>query len=203
MYCILIKKNQGDIGRFLLNKVVERYISKLGNDDILFAFPGYMSTSKGKIIAFCKELRRIAPKNKIYFTTGMNGNKYVRQSTNKIITEHEPTIIPVNAITSNDHSKFILFIDKKTYLSKAILLGSSNMSYETYVKYPASKGEFDALLISDSIIDDELFKEYFEEFDDKKLYYLKTFEMKNNNDNSFDNIIDGIIKIRDILKLIE
>ena len=158
MYSVIIKKNENDYSPFGVNLVLSHYISSFGKDDILVAYPGYQSTKKDTIDCLCAELRKIAPSNSIYFAKGMNGQA-TEKTTGKTIHDcHIPTIDPL-CFGNTDHTKCIAFVDKgaltaNNIITKALLIGSSNISYNTYIKSPAPKGEMDVLLIAERVVGD-------------------------------------------------
>ena len=164
MFSIIIKKNQGDAFPYGLNEIIRTYIKLFGQNDVLIACPGYQSTTKPRIDDLCKELKRIAPKNKIFFANGMNGHLPEFYTGKTIHQCHVPTIDPM-VFGGLDHSKCILFADgasfkNKTARIKALLIGSSNISYNTYINANkfAPKGELDVFLLSEEEIGLEDFR---------------------------------------------
>ena len=153
MYSIFVKKNKKDTFPYGVNTVIQKYITKYGQRDTLVVWPGYQSKTKPLIDDFCAELRRIAPDNTIFFANGMNGLCLVTGTGSTVHDCHVPTI-ERDIFGLIDHSKCIIFADfgyEKPRIN-AILIGSSNLSYNTYVKSPAPKGEFDVLLIDEQVI---------------------------------------------------
>ena len=123
----------------------------------MLVLPGYQSTTKSNIDDLCVELRKITIGNKIYLAKGMNG-QHIEPSTGLSVHDcHVPPVEPYMAGTADDHSKCIIFADglafsKGKLKTKAMLVGSSNLSYNTYIKSPAPKGELDVLLIGEAAI---------------------------------------------------
>ena len=156
MFSVLIKKNKGDVSPFGVNVVIEAYTALYGQEDVLIIYPGYQSIKKRYIDCLCSELRRVAPQNKIYLANGINGAR-IEPSTGKTVHDcHVPPVEPT-AFGKIDHSKCIVFADKTSFENrvispKALLVGSSNVSYNTYLHSPADKGEMDVFLMIERFV---------------------------------------------------
>lgn len=159
MYSVIIKKNKDDHSPFGLNEVLKEYIDLYGKDDIIVVSPGYRSTTEDRIKEFCDELSRIAPHNTFYFAVGMNGARIVDKTGETIHKIHtlKNSNIKEKIFGTTDHSKFWVFLDKSLISGichiKAVALGSSNVSANTFCSDPAPKGEADVLLIEEGVVD--------------------------------------------------
>ena len=182
MYIIILKKTEMDKRPFPIEKILIQYFNKRNNDIILVS-PGYMSYTKKTIKNFCVEFCNLntTSTNEFIFAKGMNGRNKVKNLSIDIVDEYYNNICQKNNqvrhslfLTKNDHSKFLIFIDKKSaciYDNKelnvkellsdfktkvnAILLGSSNFSYNTYFNSPTDKGEADIFMISENVFDND------------------------------------------------
>ena len=161
-YVILAKKNYNQKQVFPLNIILDKFLNFCDNNYsiyYLFCNPGYMSTTTRTADSFFSTFK----KNHNFiasFASGMNGNTniYVNKNDIKkypnassIVAFYNSRTNGINFNTTNDHSKSILFYNSKGKIL-AILIGSSNMSYTTYCRKFADKGEFDALIISENFI---------------------------------------------------
>ena len=159
IYSIFMRKMQGESAPFPTTIVVQEYINKFVNDnDIVITFPGYMSTTDETIKDF---ISRIKFPSNTHFTVGMNGTRVVKTTGMPIQYEHNnyftfniSGLVP----SQRDHSKMMFFFDNNKPLTnisvsqlltlnvKAVLLGSSNQSKNTYFNLTADKGEADIFL---------------------------------------------------------
>lgn len=185
MFSIILKKNEKDLYPYPANKIIKNYISLYGENDVILAIPGYQSTTTSRINKLCDELRRLAPTNDIYFSLGMNGGQFVKETKKTIHDSHE-IIKPDILSFLKDHSKCIMFVDKDSIIDKnnilnndirikAMIIGSSNISCATYVDYPARKGELDVFLLNEN---------YFDQDDILRIKYI-------NHNNDYVKINDG------------
>ncbi len=178
MYLFLLKKDKTGNQPFPTSFIVDTYIRNYGKDDIIIANPGYLSTSTNSITDFCN--RFYVGNNIVILTPGMNGNRQVGNST--ILQEHilnfdllkkknNPQTSHLNRSHKRplDHSKCMAFLEHEdtdednllfeideNYLYnakiKAMLIGSSNMSFTTYYNPIADKGECDIFIVNDTVI---------------------------------------------------
>ncbi|MBO5091185.1 MAG: hypothetical protein J6C61_01740 [Clostridia bacterium] len=157
LYVFVIKKNKGDIAPFALSDILNKYAT-IFNNDIVISFPGYMSKKRKTITDFRKNLKLT---NNVYFTEGMNGNSNLLDVVGvKIQDEYNNQYGSKMAkiISKKDHSKILFFLDPKSkgedsVIVKAILIGSSNQSYESYFNTPAKKGEADVFIVDGATIE--------------------------------------------------
>ena len=188
MYLFLLKKNKGESQPFPTSSIVELYLKKYGTDDIIIANPGYLSTAANTIGDFCNKF--YVGNNVVMLTSGMNGIRKVGNSTVlqehianfdllKSKKQHSVAIHNKSINWSIDHSKCAFFLDHAdtdednlkleiddNYLFnakvKAILVGSSNMSFTTYYGATADKGECDIFIMDDTIFSEEDVRSIFE-----------------------------------------
>lgn len=169
MYIFVVKKNCGDSGLCPLLLLIRNYLKSYGQNDFLLINPGYVSHKKTTLDLFINEFpTALQNKNHCYFSTGMNGkiNAHPLAITSQDYLNSFYGNHTCKATFSKDHSKTIAFFDGnnvknnqdvetiiKTNKLKALAIGSSNLSYETYMK-TATKGECDVLMVDDSILDD-------------------------------------------------
>lgn len=171
IYSIFMRKNFHDASPFPTTVMVNGFLNKFMNDDdIVIAFPGYMSRTLPTIDHFIKSIK--FPPN-TYFTVGKNGKdkpRFAPTTTKKIQEIHNGYFSPKMCglkSTDKDHAKMIFFLsgdglEEDMTLTrllslnvKAVLLGSSNQSNTTYFKPTADKGEADILLINGNFIDND------------------------------------------------
>jgi len=194
MYIYVVKKNEGHIGVSPVLNLVQNYVTKFGKNDFFVSIPGYLSVSKKSMDIFCDEFPRKVIGNQIknqgYFFQGMNGTNMLKGSSltiqnyiNRIYgnfssittpqTDHSKTIIFFESLNLNIYETIEDFIENANV--KAILIGSSNQSYYTYIHSPSSKGETDILLVDESV----------ESFLGTKISDNSAVELINLNDENF------------------
>lgn len=172
-YILVLKKTEGDKIPFVTTKAVEIYLSSFGRNDLILGSPGYMSNTANTIQQFCQDFKSLNQngKNEIVFSYGMNGKTQLK-SGRTIFDEHyqhfQPKQTPLS--TKKDHSKFLIFLEKQgytftkneletndiinNYRVKAVLIGSSNLSYRTYFtgqNKKADKGETDVFFLDENL----------------------------------------------------
>ncbi len=163
IFSLFLRKNQKDSQPFPTTVAVQKFIkSYMGSNDWVLALPGYMSETEKNIDdfvdqIFCSGLNQ--PITNAYFAEGVNGTHNVKKSTQfpapQIQAWHNSKFIkacPWSIPNQRDHAKMMIFtdggpMDDGTAKVKAILLGSSNQSYQTYFYKSADKGEADIFLI--------------------------------------------------------
>ena len=159
IYSIFMRKIQGESVPFPTTIVVQEYIDKFVKDnDIVITFPGYMSNKNKTIHNFISAIN--FPQN-THFTVGMNGARIVKTTGVTIQEEHNKNFtLKVSGLvpSQRDHAKMMFFFDNDQPLTninvtqlltmnvKAVLLGSSNQSQNTYFNLTADKGEADIFL---------------------------------------------------------
>ena len=167
IYSFFIKKTQGDIKPFDIVSILNNYLNS-HNNLFLLGWPGYISTTSSTIDAFKAE---ISQNNKIvqgYFFDALNGSSTITHPiTKNPITkiDYMNEIFGGYTCTHNslkDHSKILAIIQFKKnilpkditkllqsedYEVKALLVGSSNQSLNTYGNSPAPKGEADVFML--------------------------------------------------------
>lgn len=194
IYSIFIKKMQGDIKPFNIVVVLRNYL-KNNNNIFLLGWPGYISTSSSMIDTFKNEITSNNINVKGYFFNALNGHTTI---------QHPITHNPISRIdymnevfggytcthkVLNDHSKIIALIEFKDnnlinditlplkngyYEVKALLVGSSNQSYNTYINSPTPKVEADVFMFETENLKDE------------DEYLLITNMLDSSNDKSID-----------------
>ena len=217
-YIIVLKKIKNDHKPFPTTRAIELYLNNFGQNDLILGAPGFLSYTTNTIKNFCSQFMALnkSGKNLIALSYGMNGGKNARYSNTKIFDEHykyfQPKTTPFS--TNDDHSKFLIFVENcaksndeyvfnlenmKGSHVKAILIGSSNLSYLTYFggnKSTADKGEADILFLNDSLFKNdndainfvETIKEDMEE--DSKLGIILSKEIgSNTNLNDFLSVL--------------
>ena len=158
-----MKKNHRDRQPFPTTEAVRKYIRDyMHHDDWVIALPGYMSNDQYAIDDFVNSIffsPHARPICNAYFAEGMNGTRYVKYSTNpyiqKIQDAHNAKFAqgsPWKIRKQRDHTKMMFFTDggargDGSAKIKAILLGSSNQSRQTYFNAFADKGEADIFLM--------------------------------------------------------
>ena len=171
IYTFFMKKFQKDKAPFPTTMVVQEYLYLYGQNDIVISFPGYMGTTSKSIGKF---LRNMCFPANTYFTVGMNGKNQMKLKSN-VQDYHNSFFNKIKNINKplKDHSKMLFFLDPNSVNGgllnqkegdielkdaqlllkgckvKAVLIGSSNQSYNTYFKDPADKGEADVFMIKD------------------------------------------------------
>ena len=188
MYIIVAKKTEKDGNEFPIVTALKWYFMK-NKDDIILVSPGYMSTTDKTIQEFCDKFKNLSENVdcQIILSIGMNGTRLVEGTSMDIMQRHydyfKKKFPPFS--TKKDHSKFLIFIennddfvstyendasslvellkDDKTVI-KAILLGSSNFSNNTYFSERADKGEADILMVAEKLYIEEDFVRSFGEF---------------------------------------
>ena len=187
MYIIVAKKTEKDGNEFPIVTALKWYFMK-NKDDIILVSPGYMSTTDKTIQEFCDKFKNLSENVdcQIILSTGMNGTRLVEGTSTDIMQRHydyfQKKFPPFS--TKKDHSKFLIFIennddfvsnyannasslvellkDDKTVI-KAILLGSSNFSFNTYFNDTADKGEADMFMVNEDFYSEEDFVRSFAE----------------------------------------
>lgn len=170
IYTFFMKKFQKDKAPFPTTLLVKKYLKLYGQNDIVISFPGYMGTTSKSIGKFLSKM--CFPTN-TYFTVGMNGKNQMKLKSN-VQDYHNSFFNKIKNINKplKDHSKMLFFLDSssvnrglfnqnkedveleeaqsllKGCKVKAVLIGSSNQSYNTYFKNPADKGEADVFMIN-------------------------------------------------------
>lgn len=170
IYTFFMKKFQKDKAPFPTTLVVKEYLNLYGQNDIVISFPGYMGTTSKSIGKFLSKM--CFPTN-TYFTVGMNGKNQMKFKSN-VQNYHNSFFNKIKNINKplKDHSKMLFFLDPssvnrglfnqnkedvelekaqsllKGCKVKAVLVGSSNQSWNTYFKDPADKGEADVFMIN-------------------------------------------------------
>jgi hypothetical protein len=174
MYLYFVKKFKGDQGPSLVFNLISDYLRDFGKDDVIFMNPGYFSQNVKNINKFCKNFNGILNNNLIISTVGMNGKSLAtpkhKKNNRTVIFEHLKNnfvhgVFPL----LTDHSKIVFFLDGHELIGKfdegslpikmpnfpmvikvkAMLIGSSNLSYNTYFSNQADKGETDVLILND------------------------------------------------------
>lgn len=160
IYTIFFKKYQGDLTPFDSVKYLKRIISKCKNPFIV-GWPGYISKTASTLDGFYDNLNPFVNKQLHGFffkpmlinmlKCGKTNEKYI----NDLFGNHS---IPQPRL--DDHSKILVVLDlddnsnrnidlmNDIYDVKAILIGSSNQSFNTYFYSPTPKGEADVLLFN-------------------------------------------------------
>lgn len=160
LYTFFLKKNKGDKKPFSIAELINLY-SKTFSQDVVISFPGFMSKSISKIADFKKLLPLT---DSVYFTVGMNGNTKLNGTNYTIQEEYNKQYSSKMNFPNfkTDHSKILFFIDEKhcdfdnqDIQVKAVLIGSTNQSYESYFKSPAKKGEADIFIVDGESIDND------------------------------------------------
>ena len=172
IYTIFMKNEKHNLPPSPTAIVVTAFVRAFASTDITICLPGYMSTTQNTIHKFVNQIK-LGPYT--YFSRGMNGKKPLSPYINvqdKYNSYYKG--IPFTFFEDTDHSKMIFFIDNQfgefdlsdenicnsIFLRntigqpriKAVLIGSSNQSQQTYFN-KAQKGEADILLIDGDIID--------------------------------------------------
>ena len=175
IYCVFMKKEAKNTVAPPIVGVVSAFIGAFARNDVMISLPGYMGRNRKTIQNFISTLQ--FGKN-TYFTVGMNGTQPIANANISIQNEHNSyfNTLPATITHYTDHSKMMFFLDvaepnateEEALRSlelllamgetanipiKAVLIGSSNQSYDTYVKIGSSKGEADILLIDGEYID--------------------------------------------------
>ena len=191
MYIIVAKKTERDTGDFPIIDALKWYFKK-NTDDIILVSPGYMSKTSKTVKDFYCEFNHIqgaSANNKFIFSYGMNGNATLTDNKNTTIIDEHANYFKFSTLncfsTKKDHSKFLIFIkNNEDFINeydksesnliellkndnlnvKAILLGSSNFSYNTYFSGYADKGEADIFMIDENLYTEENFIGSFSEF---------------------------------------
>ncbi len=207
-YAFFLKKFKGDKSLFPTTKLVKEYIKSIGKDDYVLCVPGYMSTTQKTINDV---IRKMEFPIFTYFFKGMNGQRILKNSKRSIQDNHNDIIkqrVPHSSSSDyanflmliskicqdDDHSKIIAFLEHdKTvqpvnYITqchvKAMLIGSSNQSHNTYfgTNNKADKGEADVFIID--------------------AQYLSGKSTEDSNNNECKDSKDDVIKklYNDILK---
>ena len=184
LYAIYIPKKKGETEEFNVTKVIKEYLKLNSCCDGVICSPGYSNRTASNHIEFWK---RTFPKDivgarnfKSWIIDGMNsvtGTTEFKEAAKKI---NHISFINEGWHTKKDHRKMIAFFspetddsdDTKRYGHKffelnsidAILIGSSNQSYNTYLRTPANKGESDLMLIAteNTSSSDDSLKEFVE-----------------------------------------
>lgn len=173
IYSIFLKKNEKDLKPFPIVRIVRNFLWMASEDVFILGWPGYIGRTSSSIDDFKKEITTTKGVLNGYFFKALNGNR---------IISHPTTGVPINTNdyqneifgnyccpSSNleDHSKILVFvkftkevIDKNLYdvLSNknfevlALLIGSSNQSFNTYGKSPTPKGEADVFMFDSEFL---------------------------------------------------
>lgn len=223
IYTFFMKKFQKDKAPFPTTLVVKEYLNLYGQNDIVISFPGYMGTTSKSIGKFLSKM--CFPTN-TYFTVGMNGKNQMKLKSN-VQDYHNSFFNQIKNINKplKDHSKMLFFLDPnsvnggllnqkegdielkdarlllKGCTVKAVLIGSSNQSYNTYFKDPADKGEADVFMIKDIALvkeDDKTGSPLNDAFFDKKAeeLYNKITDYEEANENKLENVNNIILSKR-------
>ena len=168
LYTVYIPKKQGESNEFCITSVIKEYLKLNQCCDGVICAPGYSSKTQNNHIEFWEKTfpeEIIKDRNfKAWVLEGMNG-----VATNKSFMDAVRLINHIDFInpgknSGNDHRKMMAFfrsshmipenngLDKQSFLESieidSVLIGSSNQSYNTYLKKPAAKGETDIMLIA-------------------------------------------------------
>ena len=126
-----------------------------------------MSRTQNTIDIFCNTINL---GSNVYFAKGMNGDGLIHGlvPATKIQDYHNQKYTSLSTALNpkNDHSKMLFFLDDKSIIKetdkieidkdnivvKAVLVGSSNQSYNTYLVSPTLKGEADIFIIDSEIV---------------------------------------------------
>ena len=183
LYVLTIKKSHSQKPHPTL-LAIRRYLSTVGKNDFLICWPGHLSGSVGTANNFhqnfpLKLTSSTAKQPHCYFFNGFNGtdnmpttNLTKAEFINNLYNGYYSTFCP-----KTDHSKIIVFCNSRKYISKksrsldsfirkiidkqikvkAILIGSSNQSDNTYTKRTIdSKGECDVFLLDEDLFKDDV-----------------------------------------------
>lgn len=229
IFSLFLRKNQKDSQPFPTTVAVQKFIkSYMGPNDWVLALPGYMSETEKNIDdfvdqIFCSGLNQ--PITNAYFAEGVNGTHNVKKSTQfpapQIQAWHNSKFIkacPWSIPNQRDHAKMLIFtdggpMDDGTAKVKAILLGSSNQSYQTYFYKSADKGEADIFLIEGEYLCPKTTggenvggnKENNEDIEEKaaREFYEQIGGNDNKNDNDNENENEGENENKSLIALFE
>lgn len=175
IYSYMIKKDYGHKGEAPALILLREYTKLYGKNDLLVCLPGYLSTTSKTINqfykAFPKNASATAPQNFAYFFKGMNGTRVLKSGVSIQDAINNLYGGFSSKITSRpDHSKIVVFLENSNKSNKihngvnidskiisgnvkAILIGSSNQSFSSYLhlKKSANKGEADVFLVDESV----------------------------------------------------
>lgn len=160
IYTIFFKKYQGDLTPFDSVKYLKRIISKCKNPFIV-GWPGYISKTASTLDDFYYNLNPFANKQlhgfffKPMLINMLKCGKTNEEYINDLFGNHY-----ISQPRLDDHSKILVVLDlddnsnrdidlmNDIHDVKAILIGSSNQSFNTYFYSPTPKGEADVLLFN-------------------------------------------------------
>lgn len=210
VYAYIIKKNEKDSGLSPVLMLLQNYTSLYGVNDFIVCLPGYLSKTRPNLDNFTylftiKKSPTVTQRG--YFFSGMNGRSIpkslgmsIQQYVNRLFGGFSTSIKD-----PKDHSKIVIFFEyDEKYITassknidsliknskvKAILLGSSNQSFKSYIKSPADKGETDIFLVDTSIFNEE----------DALAITLKNNISEFNNSIILTKEIDSKSSLRDIV----
>ena len=207
IYAYIVKKDYNHKGHSPILKLVQRYTRHYGMNDFLVCLPGYMSTTSANLSMFHdefpKNISSTVVQNEAFFFEGMNGTRAL--SSGVLIKDFINGLYggySTSFTTKKDHSKVAVFLDvsspnlnfikdskniddliKKGNV-KAIMIGSSNQSINSFIHIPksADKGETDIFLVEESA-----FKRSVKDYDQE--YNVDNYAMSLVADDLENNII--------------
>ena len=159
IYSLFFKKTESDLAPYPSVAYVQSLIKKCKHP-FLIGWPGYISKSKVAIDNFYKKLNPFIktnlngfffrPMSVIAISPGLTNEDYM----NKVFGGFS-----LPQVKKLDHSKILVILDmpngdktnycdeiiKHNYFVKGVLIGSSNLSNNTYFVSPTQKGEADVL----------------------------------------------------------
>ena len=176
--------------------LIQAFNSTFVTNEIIVCLPGYMSTTKQTIQYYCTHLN-LNKSHRVTFLEGVNGRRAVNGVTNNIQQEHNSYFNGVlnNLSNGKDHSKMIFYLETEhdvvsveNCTIKALLIGSSNQSYETYFgsSKKRNKGESDIFIVRDDVFGEGVEEKLIELYDNLpteiKENIILAKELKGNND---------------------
>ena len=166
LYLVYIPKRYNDKLDYPITETIKTYMTRLrsGKDTTIISCPGYISKKKPALSSFAASfVKTINGCTRFGSFCGYKSSSFVDDFC-KEITKGAINRLQINAKKKDDHRKMLFFIEengisnefvlndatKESYLTRsnvtAVLIGSSNQSYNTYYAPHNNKGECDLLM---------------------------------------------------------
>lgn len=177
LYLVYIPKYQDSTPPFLITNIISQYMHNFrhGRDTTIISCPGCLSSNE-RMDDYANNFRGIVPGcNKFGAFRAYNGYNHRLNDFKNAIVNARPsiTLLDIAARNHSDHRKMLFFIEESPntivnintralaneYLDyanvQAVLIGSSNQSFNTYFSPTGRNGECDILMYIDDEDPDE------------------------------------------------